>query len=215
MFTGIVDHTGRISSIQSTSTGLRFTIQTSFNDMKEGESISVDGVCLTVLNPKPQVFECDLSPETLSLTIGRNYREQSELNIERALLQGDRMGGHYVTGHVDQTAKVSSRIQHGEFTELRFEGINPTYGNLLVKKGSITVNGVSLTVNEVGTGSDGKPLFTVMLIPHTLERTNLKNLSVGDQVNLEFDWMTKIIVREVQTVLQNLKDNACKTNLPL
>ncbi len=215
MFTGIVDHTGSITSIQSTLTGLKFTIRTQFSDMKEGESISVDGVCLTVLNPKPNLFECDLSPETLALTIGRNYREQATLNIERALLQGDRMGGHYVTGHVDQTAKVSSLIQHGEFTEMRFEGINPSYANLLVKKGSVTVNGVSLTVNEVGTGHDGKPSFTVMLIPHTLERTNLKNQMVGDFVNLEFDWMTKIIVREVQNVLQNLKENTCKTNLPL
>ncbi len=214
MFTGIIDQIGRISHIQSTPSGIRFKIATSYTDIQAGESISVDGVCLTALSSSSLYFECDLSPETLKLTTAEHYQLETRVNLERALMPQTRMGGHYVTGHVDQTAKLSRLVSHGEFIEMAFEGIDPHQTNLLVKKGSITVNGVSLTVNELGASENGTPSFSVMLIPHTLEKTNLNTLKVGDSVNLEFDWMTKVVVREVQNVLKNLKESECKMNLP-
>src|SRR5476651_1499445 len=109
MFTGIVDHCGIILELKRTESSLRITVQTRFSDLVEGESIAVDGACLTLISPKRGRFECDISSETNSLTIVSSYRPNSAVNLERALRLSDRMGGHWVNGHVDQTAILKRR----------------------------------------------------------------------------------------------------------
>lgn len=191
MFTGIVDHCGTITKLEPQPHSLRATIGCQFTGIEEGESISVNGVCLTAIQPRDHQFAVDISPETLRLTTAGQLIMGSPVNLERALCMGDRIGGHWVTGHVDGQGRVLSRQQHEEFVELIFAGLDSTTLNYVLKKGSIAVNGVSLTINEVV--SEG---FQVMLIPHTLETTNLKNLQVGSNVNLEYDWMVRVIVQQ-------------------
>jgi riboflavin synthase len=197
MFTGIVEERGRILAKSPTKNGVTLEIQSSFEDLKLGDSIAVDGVCLTVTAlPKTGVFLADVSPETLRLTRLGDYSVDLLVNLERPLRFSDRLGGHYVTGHVDQKARVATLKPLSEYLEISFSDVLPSSQAFLVKKGSITVNGVSLTVNEVFQGG-----FSVCLIPHTLEKTNLSLLKAGDEVNLEFDWMAKMIRQEVERAL--------------
>lgn len=193
MFTGIIDHCGRIEKIVEGTRSLRVTIATIFKDLVEGESIAVDGACLTVVAPREGAFDCEVSPETMRLTVMGNYREGACVNLERALRLGDRLGGHFVMGHVDGKARVERKVVHTDYVELGFGGVPAQGARYLVPKGSVAVNGVSLTLNEVGPGT-----FSVMLIPHTLERTNLKELAEKSEVNLEFDWLTKVILNDVE-----------------
>lgn len=189
MFTGIIDHHGKILALEQTPKALRALIECNFNDLAEGESIAVDGICLTAIEPQTKRFYCDISPETLKLTTAGDFQVNSLVNLERALRMGDRLGGHWVSGHVDGCGHIKDKQQQQEFVTLTIAGIPPENMPLLVKKGSIAINGVSLTLNEIT--PDG---FQVMLIPHTLERTNLKDLKIGDKVNLEFDSMVKTII---------------------
>lgn len=193
MFTGIVDHCGTVIQLEELPKSLRATIECKFIEIEEGESIAVDGCCLTAIEPRDHQFAVDISPETLRLTTAGELKVGGQINLERSLRIGDRMGGHWVMGHVDCRGRVVSHRQHEEFVELSFAGLDGTAMNYVLKKGSIAVNGVSLTINEVLT--DG---FQVMLIPHTLERTNLKNLNEGSWVNLEFDWMIRVIVSQLK-----------------
>ena len=188
MFTGMIDHTGTVTAVVNTPKGLRVTIATQFDDLQLGESIAVDGVCLTVSDALNNAFVCDVSPETLKLTACGHYREGSSVNLERSLRMGDRLGGHYVTGHVDRVAHVKNIIQHDDYVEMHIAGFNQTEAAFLVTKSSLTVNGVSLTINSIADAE-----IHLMLIPHTLAVTNLKNLKVGDTVNIEFDFYTKNI----------------------
>lgn len=188
MFTGIIDHVGTLTIIQHTATGLRLQLQTNFYDLTLGESISVDGICLTVSDIKEYSFYCDISPETLSVTTAANFREGQKVNLERALLPSDRLGGHFVLGHVDKIAMVKSRQEQPEYVTFSFGDFTTAEQLLLVNKGSITINGVSLTINSVAKGE-----FQVMLVPHTLQKTNLQGLQVGDSVNIEFDYLAKIV----------------------
>lgn len=200
MFTGIVDHCGKIESAERKGDSLALVISCHFSNLREGESISVDGACLTTLHPEPGRFRCDLSPETLKLTVAGQYEPGRRVNLERALCVGERLGGHLVTGHVDGRCRVTRIDVREEFVRLELAGITPAHRRYLVTKGSVCVNGVSLTVNECGNGN-----FSVMLIPHTLERTNLSLLRAGDEVNLELDWMTKVILQAADERLTNLK----------
>ncbi len=193
MFTGIVDHCGTIASIEITSGGVRLSIETTFQDLVPGESISVDGACLTAVSPEPGHFFCDLSPETLEVTAAASYERGSKVNLERALRLGDRLGGHWVSGHVDAVAKVCEAQPFTEFWKIGFKGLPPEQMKHVIKKGSISVQGVSLTINEVV--PDG---FEVMLIPHTLSLTNLSELKPGKRANIEFDWMVKVVLNEAQ-----------------
>lgn len=197
MFTGIVEERGKVRKVTPLKTGVRIQIQSTFNDLREGDSVAVDGACLTVTRlGDVGVFDADVSHETLRLTCMGGYREQTEVNLERPLKFSDRLGGHYVTGHVDQMGKVASLKPVGDYVEIGFSSVSPSAQAFLVKKGSVTVNGVSLTVNEVHDAG-----FSVCLIPHTLEKTNLSSLKVGQEVNLEFDWMAKMIRQEVERAL--------------
>lgn len=206
MFTGIIDHCGVIVAIDKTANGLRFTITTEFSDLVLGESIAVDGVCLTVMDLQEHVFCCDVSPETLALTTFSAYVKDTRVNLERALAVGERMGGHYVTGHVDRTAIVSAVVQQAEYLELQLSGFTEQQARYLIPKGSISVNGVSLTINAVLPG----PCVSLMLIPYTLAITTLSNLIAGHHVNIEFDYYAKAIAYQLalQTAEKEVLDVA-------
>ncbi len=195
MFSGIVDHCGTITDIKKSEDALSINIKCTFSELQAGESISVDGICLTVTDPQSQQFRCDLSPETCRLTTAKYFQKNQEVNLERALRLTDRFGGHIVMGHVDQQATVKTIQSINEFIDMTFTGLDKHALRYIMKKGSIAVNGVSLTVNELL--PDG---FQVMLIPHTLERTNLKYLKPGSIVNLEFDWMARVILRQYEAI---------------
>lgn len=186
MFTGIIDHCGTITQIETIPNGLRLCIKHNFTDLQLGESISIDGICLTVTHFQDAIFTCDLSPETVNLTTAKHFKIDQKINVERALLPTTRLGGHFVLGHIDQCATVKIIKKINEFTEITFSNLNEQAKQLIFKKGSIAINGVSLTINELT--EDG---FTVMLIPHTLEHTNLAALKTNDAVNVEFDILMK------------------------
>lgn len=197
MFSGIVDHCGTITDIKKTGDALSVEIKCAFTELQAGESIAVDGICLTVTDPQLHQFRCDLSPETCRLTTAKYFQKNQEVNLERALRLTDRFGGHIVMGHVDQQAIVKTIQSTNEFIDMTFSGLDNNALKYIMKKGSIAVNGVSLTVNELL--PDG---FQIMLIPHTLAITNLKHLKSGSLVNLEFDWMARVIVRQFETIQQ-------------
>lgn len=188
MFTGIVDHCGRLVARE----GSRLEIQTEFRDLVLGESVAVDGACLTVTGVLPGRFYCDVSPETLAKTRLGGVALGQRLNLERALRFSDRLGGHLVTGHVDQTGQVDVSRPDGEWHRLKVRGVLPEARKYLMKKGSIAIQGVSLTVNEVFPGG----AFECLLVPHTQGRTNLTECLPESVVNLEFDWMMKVVLNE-------------------
>lgn len=193
MFTGIVDHQGVITSLQSQANSVKLTLQSTFQDWCLGESIAVDGMCLTVTAFDPQGFCCDVSPETLSVTTAKDWTLGQMVNLERALQLTDRLGGHVVTGHVDGLALLLERHWRQEFLHLRFQPNQPDAMRYLCHKGSVTLNGVNLTVNAVSHED-----FEVLLIPHTLQRTNLGSLAVGDWLNLEVDYFARHVVRQLE-----------------
>jgi riboflavin synthase len=187
LFTGIIEHAGSLEAIERNENGARLTIAASLPDepLVRGESIAVNGVCLTVLPLDERRFAADLSNETLSLTTLGSLAAGSIVNLERALRAGDRLGGHIVQGHVDATCVLSSMRNEGDFAVYRWT-YPSEFADLLVPKGSIAVDGVSLTLVEPDPTS-----FGAALIPETLKRTNLGNARVGDAANLEFDVMAK------------------------
>lgn len=192
MFTGLVSHLGRLERADARSAGSRIAVSCRFDDaIRHGESIAVNGVCLTAL-PTSYGFEADVSPETLRLTTLGALTPGSRLNLERALSVGDRLGGHIVQGHVDTIGELRSIDREGEFALFRWS-FEPRWQALVVPKGSIAVDGISLTVVEPDHDS-----FAAALIPETLERTNLRDAREGDRVNLEFDMMGKYAMRILQ-----------------
>ena len=192
MFTGIIDHTALIQAVEKTDDAMQLTIAHRFGELTLGESIAVDGVCLTVTASDTTTFQCQLSSETLRLTTAKHYQENCVVNCERAMKASDRFGGHVVTGHVDSTLKVSAIIPHDDFCLYRFAGVEKKDLALLTVKGSVAINGVSLTINALT--SDG---FEVMLIPHTLSVTSLSELNENDAVNVEFDYLAKLVQRNL------------------
>lgn len=196
MFAGIVDHCGEITQVETKDESCRFTIATQFADLQLGESISVDGVCLTVTEIHDNQFCCDVSSETLKVTIARNYKVGNQVNLERALRMQDRVGGHFVSGHCDEPLLVAAIHEHEDFCEFIIAGVTDEQQNFIVKKGSIAINGVSLTVNQVIEGG-----FQVMVIPHTLQTTNLDALKVGALVNIEYDQLAKLVEKQVTHIL--------------
>ena len=195
MFTGLVEGMGRLERLVDENAGRRLTIVwgdlVGSEPLKLGESVAVNGCCLTVVNLAGTNFEVQAGPETLARTNLGDRRLGDRVNLERALKVGDRLGGHFVQGHIDSTAVLRERRPEGEWDVIAF-GIDPGWTKLLVSKGSIAVDGVSLTLVDVG--PDG---FSVMLIPHTLALTTLGLIRPGDRVNIEID----ILAKHVQKLL--------------
>jgi len=189
MFTGIILHSGVIETLEKRESGARLRLSTTEQGegpFLRGESVAVNGVCLTVL-PDRGVLVADLSEETLSRTTLGSLGNGARVNIERALALGDRLGGHLVQGHVDTVGTLVSIESEGEFAVHRWS-FPPEYAELVVSKGSIAVDGVSLTIVEPDGGT-----FGAALIPETLRRTTLGTARIGDRVNLEFDMIGKYI----------------------
>ena len=194
MFTGIVEAIGRVESLRSGSGGTRrLAIATDLEvaSLPLGASMAVDGACLTVVARRARHFEADLGPETLACTTLGSLKAGDRVHLERPLRLGDMLGGHLVTGHVDGVGKVESARKQGDTLALRLEAPE-SVAPFLVKKGSIAVDGVSLTINQV----DGRSL-EVWLIPHTLSVTLLGGLRTGDRVNMEADMIAKQVARFV------------------
>ncbi|RAK52021.1 riboflavin synthase [Phenylobacterium deserti] len=195
MFTGIVTDVGRVRAVRETNRDRRFEIETSFDlsSVDLGASISHAGVCLTVVEKGPNWFAVDVSRETLAVTTLSNWREGKRINLERAAKVGDELGGHIVSGHVDGIGEVISVAQEGGSHRVRIRAPRPLH-RFIAPKGSITVEGVSLTVNEVE-----DDVFGVNLIPHTWDVTTLGELVAGVPVNLEIDMLARYLARWRET----------------
>jgi riboflavin synthase len=194
MFTGIVEEMGAITSLEKTLAGTRITILASavMGDLKIGDSISVNGTCLTVVAKSERDFAVEISPETLSVTTLSQLAAGAPVNLERAMKLNERIGGHLVAGHVDGVGTVRSRHQEGNAIFFTIEAPSEIL-RYCVAKGSITVDGISLTINEIGDHS-----FSVAVIPHTAKVTTLGLKQVNETVNLESDLIGKYVERLLQ-----------------
>jgi riboflavin synthase len=191
MFTGIVEAVGEIKQIRSLEGGISLSIMPGMVDLKDvktGDSIAVNGVCLTVTAVANDMFSVDVSRETLDCTEGLD-KPGGQVNLERALLLSDRLGGHLVSGHVDASGEVIKLEPAGESYTLAIK-VPDALLKYIARKGSISVNGVSLTVNRIA-GND----LEINLIPHTLAATTLKDLKMGARVNLEVDMLARYVER--------------------
>jgi riboflavin synthase len=204
MFTGIITGVGRIAAVHdlgsSSSHGKRLSIATPagyLDDVGLGDSIALNGACMTVttLDPAQALFTIDISAESLDKTAGLGEVE-TRVNLEKALRASDRLGGHIVSGHVDGIGTVSHFAPVGESWELRVRA-PAALARFLAYKGSITINGVSLTVNTVDDHADGSEI-SINLIPHTVEHTALGSLAAGSRVNLEIDTVARYVERMLQ-----------------
>lgn len=191
MFTGLVEGMGAVVRITPKGPDAVLSISSPWpvGELVMGESIAVGGACLTVTDISGQVFGVDVSAESLSRTTMGQLRVGSKVNLERAMQLGERLGGHLVTGHVDCVGQMSGIRQHGGSTILEIS-IPPEHLKMVVEKGSITVDGISLTVNEVLAQG-----FSLNIIPHTLAATTLSLVKVGDSVNIETDLIGKYVAR--------------------
>ena len=189
MFTGLIEDVGTIGDLRLQQKSAVLTVKTklSVRSMARGASVAVNGACLTVVKKGPESFTVDVSPETLQRTSLKTLTIGSMVNLERPMRLADRLGGHLVTGHVDGVGAVAAIERHGEFTIVTFDVPAPL-GALLVPKGSVAVDGISLTVNVCR-----KQRFSVAIIPFTLQHTNLRARKVGDKVNIESDLIGKYV----------------------
>jgi riboflavin synthase len=195
MFTGLIEDVGTIESLRMNQTSAVLNIKTHLplRSMELGASIAVNGACLTLVKKARSTFTVDASPETLKRTNLAVLESGSLVNLERPLRLQDRLGGHLVSGHVDGIGRVESIDKSGEFTFFTI-GAAPDVGALLVSKGSVAVDGISLTVNECSARR-----FSVAIIPFTLQHTNLRARRVGDKVNLETDLIGKYVQKFLTT----------------
>lgn len=200
MFTGIIHHSATIETFEKLPHGARLRLRSTDDaPYQRGESVAINGVCLTVLPESDGSFFTDVSDETLSRTTLGSLGTDARVNLERALALGDRMGGHIVQGHIDTTGTLTSITSEGEFAVYRWT-FPDEYMPLVVNKGSIAVDGVSLTIVDPDAST-----FGAALIPETLRRTNLGSARVGDAVNLEFDMLAKYVRQLVAPYL--VRDN--------
>jgi riboflavin synthase len=187
MFTGIINHSGVLEAVERLDAGMRMLIRTTDREpFARGESLAVNGVCLTVI-PREDGLLVELSNETLERTTLGSLPAGTRVNVERALAVGDRLGGHIVQGHVDGVGKLISITHEGDFAVYRWS-LPDELAPLAVSKGSIAVDGVSLTIVDPETST-----FGAALIPETLRRTTLGTANVGDEVNLEVDMLAKYV----------------------
>jgi riboflavin synthase len=196
MFTGLVQSLGHVNLMQHGELGIRLTIHWPNLPVREkfaiGESIAINGCCLTIVSANDEIFVVEAGPETLARTTLKALCIGDKVNLERALCVGDRLGGHFVQGHIDTTAAIIERRTEHTWVFLQFQPDDARWLNVVVEKGSIAVDGVSLTVVDVDEHS-----FSVMLIPHTIASTTLGSKLVGNRVNLETDMLAKHVQKLV------------------
>jgi len=191
MFTGLVEETARIVSVEPIGGGARLTLEAAvvLEGTHAGDSIAVNGCCLTITAMEGNRLSFDLLAETLDKTNLGDQKPGSVANLERALAANGRLGGHFVQGHVDTTARILALEPHGQDHRMEIE-LPPAFARYVAYKGSIGINGISLTAAEVREAS-----VVIWLIPHTMEVTNLHTLKAGDRVNVEFDMLAKYLER--------------------
>jgi riboflavin synthase len=194
MFTGLIQDVGEIQSLQPKGGGISLTIRTRLEprSVKIGDSLSVDGVCLTVARLSGETFIVEVSPETLRRTTLANAKKGQSVNLEMALKMSDLLGGHLVAGHVDGTGEIEEIVAEGNSLRYRF-GVPREIGRYLIEKGSVAVDGISLTVAECQ-----EQAFSVSVVPHTAESTTLGRKKVGERVNLENDLIAKYVEKFVR-----------------
>jgi len=193
MFTGIIEEIGKIVRIEREQANLHLYVKSSFtNELKIDQSVAHNGVCLTVVAIDGDVYQVTAIAETLAKTHLGSLQVGDAVNLERGMLLNTRLDGHIVQGHTDQTGTCSAIQEEAGSTRFTFE-YDPSTGNVVIEKGSITVNGVSLTVIDATRDS-----FSVAVIPYTLAHTNLQHLQIGSIVNLEFDVIGKYVARLMQ-----------------
>jgi len=191
MFTGLIEDLGTLRELHIAGTKAQLSVNTGLpmTELTLGESIAVNGVCLTVTSFGDGAFTADVSPETLDCTSLGRLSRGARVNLERALRLSDRLGGHLVSGHVDGMAKITGRHLDGNAWRFTFQA-EPTVMDFLVAKGSVAIDGISLTVNDVADQT-----FSLAIIPHTLSLTTLQDRKVGDEVNVETDLIGKYVAR--------------------
>ena len=200
MFTGIIETLGKIHSIVKEGDNLHYTVQTNLaTELKIDQSVAHNGVCLTVVALENNQYTVTAIKETLDKTNLQYLKEGASVNLERAMVSGARLDGHMVQGHVDDTATLLSVLEENGSWRYTFQ-YHPTPEHVLVDKGSVCINGVSLTVI-----SPIDNIFNVAIIPYTYENTTFHHLKVGDKVNIEFDIIGKYIAKYAQAYLQNIK----------
>lgn len=202
MFTGIIEGLGTIASIRPAGAAKRFTIETDF-DLQEtriGDSISVSGACLTAVTLDKRRFQADVSPETLGKTTFQNAKNGERVNLERALILSDRIDGHLVSGHVDGIGTIREKKPAPNATIVVIE-IHPAIARYMIKKGSVAVDGISLTVNKCDQES-----FEVTIIPHTAKLTTIGYKSIGAHVNIETDMIGKYVERFLGSYRSDAKE---------
>lgn len=191
MFTGIITNTGVITQWSPSKSGGQIIVKPNrrFTKVQIGESIAINGCCLTVVSDRKGVLAFDISDETMRKTAMQSLCKGSKVNLERAMRVGDRLGGHFVLGHVDCVGRIKSITHHDGSIEFVIS-YPKQYAELLIEKGSVTVDGISLTVCDLKVNR-----FALYIIPHTLKQTHLDTLKKGGAVNLEFDVLGKYILR--------------------
>lgn len=194
MFSGIIEELGIVTSLIRGSQSAKLTLSVSkdFTVLKVGESIAVNGVCLTVTNIRKNFLEFDVSPESLKRSNLQYFKVGDKVNLEKAILLSGRLGGHIVTGHVDGVGEIRSKVLLDKHIEFQIS-IPSRLLNYLVPKGSITIEGISLTISDVRNS-----LLIVNIIPHTAKTTTLGGLDIGDRVNIEVDILSKYIERHLK-----------------
>ena len=198
MFTGIIKDIGKISSLDNKKGDLTISVKTnlSLDDISEGDSISCDGICLTATTISKNIFNAELSKETLSITTSKSWEKGKNINIEKSLLLGEQIGGHLVSGHVDCLGVLKKKEVIKGSTKLDFE-IPGEFNKYMSKKGSVAINGVSLTINKTY-----KNLFSVNIISHTLKNTTLGLLKLKDNVNIEIDTIARYTVNAAECFIK-------------
>ncbi len=191
MFTGIIECFGEITRIQKSALGVRLTIYADFplDEVKTGDSIAVNGACLTVVVIDGKRFEVDVSPETLEKTTLGAAKTGHRVNLERALRFSDRLNGHLVSGHIDGQAVVKNRQTTSNAIIFTFK-VSESFSRYMIKKGSVAVDGISLTINDCG-----KDFFSVSIIPYSAQHTTIGSKKIGEPVNIETDMIGKFVER--------------------
>lgn len=207
MFTGIIEQCGVVTANINNKIGQRLIIQSSFNEVQYGESIAVNGVCLTLLTDSRGELQFDVSPETLACTTLGELKVGESVHLEKAMSASTRFGGHYVSGHVDTMASIKNIIPEGEYVRIIVGDFSSNDMRFLMPKGSIALNGVSLTINAVA-----QDTIEIMLVPYTRSHTTFAQLKTNDRLNVEFDYLTRIVAHQLTLLSKNLLNGSCQFN---